>query len=494
MEVAYRKQLDEYLEKIDSVIENGRYKDNWESLSAYPVPTWYKNAKFGVFLHWGVYSVPAYYSEWYPRLMYYKGNPVYWHHKKKYGKDFNYRDFVPMFKAEKFDAEKWVSILKSAGAKYIMPVGEHHDGYKMYDSDLSQWTSVKQAPHCDILGELKKECDKQGVTFATSSHRAEHFWFLNGGRTVGYDNEVLDEKYRDFYGPAHNIHKINNLHNLLKQEHGITPTKEWLEDWLVNSCELIDKYHPETLFFDWWVMNYAFRPYMKKFLAYYYNRSVEWDKEVCVQYKSDAIMYNVGIFDRERGQLAATSPYIWQSETSTAYNSWSYCTTNKFKTASKIAGTFVDVISKNGNFVLNLGPKADGTFCEEEMQILEKLSDWTAKNKEAIWGTQPYKIFGEGKKHGNGSFNEKYNYSRKDYRFTYKTGSIYIFALKPDRTTFKIKSLKYSGDMFAADIKSVEVLGYNQNLHYERNNRCLKIELDSPIETDMPLCFKVSID
>ena len=217
MEVAYRKQLDEYLEKIDSVIENGRYKDNWESLSAYPVPTWYKNAKFGVFLHWGVYSVPAYYSEWYPRLMYYKGNPVYWHHKKKYGKDFNCRDFVPMFKAENFDAEKWVGILKSAGAKYIMPVGEHHDGYKMYDSDLSQWTSVKQAPHCDFLGELRKECDKQGVTFATSSHRAEHFWFLNGGRTVGYDNEVLDEKYRDFYGPAHNIHKINNLHNLLKQ-------------------------------------------------------------------------------------------------------------------------------------------------------------------------------------------------------------------------------------------------------------------------------------
>ena len=143
---------------------------------------------------------------------------------------------------------------------------------------------------------------------------------------------------------------------------------------------------------------------------------------------------------------------------------------------------------------MNLGPKADGTFCEEEMQILEKLSDWTAKNKEAIWGTQPYKIFGEGKKHGNGSFNEKYNYSRNDYRFTYKTGSIYIFALKPDRTTFKIKSLKYSGDMFAADIKNVEVLGYNQNLYYERNNRCLKIELDSPIETDMPLCFKVSID
>ena len=128
------------------------------------------------------------------------------------------------------------------------------------------------------------------------------------------------------------------------------------------------------------------------------------------------------------------------------------------------------------------------------MQILEKLSDWTTKNEEAIWGTQPYKLFGEGKNHGNSSFNEKYNYSHKDYSFTYKTSSKYIFALKPDRETFKIKSLKYSGDMFAADIKNVEVLGYNQNLHYERNNRYLKIELDSPIETDMPQCCKVSID
>lgn len=492
--MTYKEQIQNYLKTIDEVIDNGKFKADWESLALYPIPQWYKDAKFGVFIHWGVYSVPAYFSEWYPRLMYYKGNPVYWHHKRKYGKQFNYREFVPMFKPDKFDAEYWVRLLKNAGAKYIMPVGEHHDAYKMYDSELSEWTSVKQAAKCDFLAEIKAECEKQGVTFATSSHRAEHFWFLNGGRTIGFENEVLDDKYRDFYGEANGVYKSNNLITLLKQEDGITPTKEWLEDWLVNSCELIDKYQPYTLFFDWWVMNHAFRPYMKKFLAYYYNRSLEWGKDVCVQYKSDAIMYNVGVFDRERGQLDATSPYIWQSETSTAYNSWSYCTTNKFKSPNKIAGTLVDVISKNGNFVLNVGPKADGTFCKEEVEILEKMAEWTQKNKEAIWDATPYKQYGEGVNHKNGSFNERYNYSKKDFRFTYKTSNVYVFALRPDQKEFKIKSFRFNHDLFCAKIEKVSILGYDNEVTFEINKKCLTLKPKEKIKTDMPICFKITID
>lgn len=184
---------------------------------------------------------------------------------------------------------------KMTGARYVMPVAEHHDGYKMYDSELSRWTTVKQAMHRDVLGELKRECEKQGVVFAASSHRAEHFWFVNGAKTIGYKNDATDPEYEDLYGPCANVNKRNDLLTLLKQEKGIVPTKEWLTDWLVSSCELIDKYRPATLFFDWWVMNEAFRPYMKKFLAYYYNKSLEWGKEVCVQYKSDAIMYKTVI-------------------------------------------------------------------------------------------------------------------------------------------------------------------------------------------------------
>lgn len=489
------KQMNDYLAKIDEIIENGKYKADWESLSYYPVPQWYKEAKFGVFIHWGVFTVPEYFSEWYPRLMYYKGNPVYYHHKRKYGKSFNYRDFIPMFKAEKFDADSIVKSVKQSGAKFVMPVAEHHDGIKLYDSDLSEWTTRNLPVQRDFIDEYKTACENNGIVFSTSSHRAEHFWFLNGGKTVGFNNETQDEKYRELYGECENVHKRNNLFTLLKQEHGIEPTEEWLKDWLVSSCELIDKYQPSSLFFDWWVSYKAFRPYMKKFLAYYYNRSLEWGKEVCVYYKSDAIMYNCAIFDRERGQLENVSPYIWQGETSTAYNSWSYCTTNRFKTPEIIACNMLDVISKNGCFVLNIGPKADGSICDEEARILNELGRFTKINEEAIWGTQPYKVFGEGKKQKGGSFTEHFSYTAKDYRFTCKTNVVYAFALKPNgKSKFKIKTFGDTMDLFHCVIKKISVLGSDTDVSFKQNKKELTIKLSKKVNDTMPICFKIEVD
>lgn len=489
------KQKKDYLSKIDEVNKQGKYKPDGQSLSEYPVPKWYKEAKFGIFIHWGIYSVPAFFSEWYCRMMYWKGNPTHWHHLRKYGKAFNYRDFIPMFKAEKFNADEWARFIKASGAKFAMPVGEHHDGFKMYNSDLSEWNSVHMGPKRDILGELKEAFEKNGIIFSTSSHRAEHFWFLNGGATVGYKNETQDEEYRELYGECSNVYKRNDLFTMLKQEHGIEPSREWLEDWLVSSCDLIDRYQPASLFFDWWVSYRAFRPYMKKFLAYYYNRSAEWGKEVCVYYKSDAVMYNCAIFDRERGQLENISPYIWQGETSTAYNSWSYCTTNHFKKPEIIACNLLDVISKNGCFVLNLGPKADGTFCLEEKYIISEIGKWTKKNEEAIWGTQPYKVFGEGKKQKGGSFTEHFSYTPNDYRFTCKTGAVYAFALKPKgKSEFRIKTLGDTMDTFHCVIKNISVLGSDVKVNYSQDKKSLTIKTDKKITDSMPVCFKIEVD
>lgn len=489
------KQMQLYLQKIDEVNRNGVYKPDWQSLSKYPVPQWYKDAKFGVFIHWGVFTVPEYFSEWYPRLMYYKGNPVYWHHKRKYGKDFNYRDFIPMFRAERFDADGIVKTVKKSGARFVMPVAEHHDGIKLYDSELTDWTTSRLPVKRDFIAEYKNACENNDIVFSASSHRAEHFWFLNGGRTVGFVNETLFNKYRELYGECKNVHKHNNLFTLLKQEHGIEPDEKWLGDWLVSSCELIDKYQPSSLFFDWWVSYKSFRPYMKKFLAYYYNRSLEWGKEVCVYYKSDAVMYNCAIFDRERGQLENVSPYIWQGETSTAYNSWSYCTTNHFKTPEIIARNMLDVISKNGCFVLNIGPKADGSICDEEMHILNELGRFTKTNAEAIWDTQPYKIFGEGKKQKGGSFNERLSYTSRDYRFTCKTGTVYAFALKPKgKAEFKIKTLADSMDMFHCVIKKISLLGSGAQVNFTQNKKYLTLKLNEKIKDTMPICFKIEVD
>lgn len=487
----YEKEL----ERIENTIRKGKYKDNWESLAEYPVPEWYRQAKFGVFIHWGAYTVPAYFSEWYIRLMYYRQNPVYWHHKRKFGKDYPYTKFIEQFTAPEFDAQKWIELIKKSGAKFVMPVGEHHDGYKMYDSRLTRWTTVKQAMKRDILGELKKECEKQDIIFATSSHRAEHFWFVNGARTIGFDNQALDPQYEDLYGPCVNVNKRNNLITLLFQERGIEPTQEWMQEWLVHSVELIDKYKPATLFFDWWIMHHAFRPYLKKFLAYYYNKSTEWGTEVCVQYKSDAFMYNVGIFDRERGQLEGVSPHIWQSETSTAYNSWSYCTTNKYKSAGDIARVMADVISKNGNFVLNIGPKADGTICAEEERILEELGKWTSDNKDAIWGTVPYKFWGEGSKQAAGSFRERMHYKSGDYRYTYRPCHIYAFALaKRKQKVFRLKKLGLSRDNFHFIIQGVRVLGYSDKVQWKISKKYLELRLEKPLDTKMPVCFEIKVD
>lgn len=488
----------EYLPIIENVIDNGKYKDSIESLSEYPYPQWFQDAKFGIFMHWGVYSVPAFFNEWYLRMMYYKGNPTYWHHILKYGKDFNYKDFIPMFKAESFNAEKMLEFYKKCNVKFIMPVGEHHDGFKMYNSDLSKWNSLKMGPERDILGEFKSASEKTGIEFCTSSHRAEHYWFPNGGRTLPYDNDIKSDKYPDFYGPCFNPYKRNDLVTMMKQEReGMVPTKEWLEDWLASSCELVDRYQPSALFFDWWVSSCeAFVPYTLKFAAYYCNRSVEWGKNVCIFYKSDKLKSDAFVMDCERTQLEEIYPKVWQCETSSSYNSWSYCSTNVFKRVNEIAATLADIISKNGTFCLNLGPKADGTLCKKEIDIMEKLGDWTEKNKEAIWGTHPYKVFGEGKQYKGGLYREKYNFKPSDIRLTAKDNTIYCFALAPSKekdNIYKIKCLGKSAGFLTEKIKWVKLLGYKIDVSYYHGSDYLAIKTAAPIPTDMPVCFKIEL-
>jgi len=174
------------LKKVDSADRQGPFRADWESLQKYEVPQWYKDAKFGIFIHWGVYSVPAFGNEWYPRNMYVQGSPEYKHHLAAYGRqdELGYKDFIPMFKAEHFDPGAWAELFKKSGAKYVVPVAEHHDGFAMYDSGLSDWTAVKMGPHRDTTGELGKAVRAAGLHFGVSSHRVEHNFFLGVGRSI----------------------------------------------------------------------------------------------------------------------------------------------------------------------------------------------------------------------------------------------------------------------------------------------------------------------
>ena len=489
---------EEYLKLIDDTISRGRYKADWQSLSGHKTPDWYYKAKLGIFIHWGVYSVPAYACEWYPRWMYAEGSREYEYHVKNFGnlKDFGYKDFIPMFKGEKFDAGKWTDLFKRAGARFVMPVLEHHDGYAMYDTEFNRWNAAKTGPQRDVASEIKAACEEKGLEFCASTHRAEHYFFMNMGRTT--ESDVNDDNYRDFYGPAYLCPELSGTEVFGSLEDPMSPAKpseEWLNDWLVRTCELIDRYRPSILYFDTWIQNMAFKPYLKKVCAYYYNRAEEWGKEVTINYKHEAFPPTVATFDVERGALTGISPVPWQTDTAIGKKSWGYIKDNEFKSSRQIICDLVDIVSKNGMLLINIGPKSDGTITDEETAVLEELGDWMNVNGEGIYGTVPWKTFGEGEVNNpEGSFrdNDEKNFTSKDFRFTYKNGFIYAFCMRPDSKNILIRSLRLKGERDFG-IESAAVLGNYSLESFSRDENGLSIVLDRVPVSDRPICFKIAL-
>ncbi|MBE7070628.1 MAG: alpha-L-fucosidase [Ruminococcaceae bacterium] len=486
----------EYLKLIDETIANGRYKADWSSLSGHKIPDWYYHAKFGIFIHWGIYSVPAYACEWYPRWMYNPTSHEYEFHKKNFGdpKTFGYKDFIPMFKGENFNAEEWVELFKRAGARYIMPVLEHHDGFAMYDTEFNRWNAAEMGPRKDIAGEIKRACEEKGLVFCASSHRAEHYFFMNMGRSI--DSDVNDEEYRDFYGPAFLCPELSDVKvfDTIADTFSVPPTKEWMEDWLVRTCEIVDRYRPSILYFDTWIHNAAFKPYLKKLCAYYYDRADEWGKEVTINYKHESFPPDVATFDVERGALTGISPLPWQTDTAIGKKSWGYISDNEFKPARQIICDLIDIVSKNGMLLLNVGPKPDGSITDEETEVLEEIGNWMKVNGEGIYGTKPWKQFGEGKTNNEaGSFkdNDEKEFTPDDFRFTYKDGFLYAFCMKPQSKEFLIRSLKIKGS-YDLVLGYVEALGDLTVTAISRDENGLKIVIDKAPATDKPVCFKIS--
>ena len=337
----------------------------------YQIPEWFKDAKFGVFIHWGVYSVPAYGNEWYPRNMYQEGSEVYKHHIETYGPltEFGYKDFIPMFKAEKFDADQWVSLFKESGIKYLVPVAEHHDGFSLYNSVGNKWNAVNMGPKRDIIGELKKASQVQGLHFGLSSHRAENAWFYNGGLKVASD--VQDTAYSSLYGQCLDEPGGQGL----DCPEGAGFNEESKEKWLKHTYELVDLYQPELMWFDWTVGKYPFQSTFYQFMAYYYNNAIDWGKEVVVNTKL-GYGNNIQVFDIERGKSDSILKFPWQTDTSIGKKSWGYIDGEENKTPNHIIDDLVDIVAKNGNLLLNIGPRPDGTITQEQQQVLLKIGDW----------------------------------------------------------------------------------------------------------------------
>jgi len=489
--------VETYLKLIDQVIHEGPYQDNWESLSQHPTPDWYYRGKLGIFIHWGIYSVPAFGNEWYSRNMYNASREEFTHHQMTYGhqKHFGYKDFIPYFKGEKFDPKKWIALFQASGAKFIMPVAEHHDGFAMYDTAFNRWNAVNMGPCRDVLGELKEAAEESGMRLAVSTHRAEHYYFMNLGRS--FDSDVNDDAYADFYGPAVYREEFNaeNMSNTTETPSAIGPTEEWLTDWMVRTCELIDRYQPKVIYFDWWIQNHSFKPYLKKIAAYYYNRAAQWGEEVTMNFKREAFPPGVATFDVERGALTGISPVPWQTCTAIGKESWGYTRNNEFKSSRQIVCDLIDIVSKNGMLLLNVGPRADGTITQEETKVLTDLGKWLEINGEGIYNTVPWKQFGEGQVNAQEGFfmdGDEKAYGPDDFRFTYRGGCVYAFQMRPDGAKVQIRSMAEHG-MYDFLVENVSLMGWDKQLTWQRTYAGLEIEVPSGVNLEFPLCFRIRL-
>ncbi len=464
------------------------FDPSWTSLKKYTIPEWFKDAKFGIFIHWGVYSVPAYggesYGEWYPYNMYRKGTKVYEYHIKHFGPQdkFGYKDFIPLFKGEHFDPVAWAKLFKKAGAKYVVPVAEHHDGFAMYKTSLSKWNAYDMGPKRDVIGELAKAIRSQGMVFGLSSHRAEHWFYFYNGRLIHSD--VNDPKYQDFYGPA--------------QEGGYDfpnhpESTVFLNDWLLRCTELVDRYHPQLFYFDEWIMRPRFVPYLKTFASYYYNHGAQWGKGVVINYKYTAFPKQAAVLDIERGKEIGIRKLAWQSDDSVAYNSWGYVKDMHYKSAQFLINELIDIVSKNGNLLLNVGPKSDGTIPKEQVELLLEIGKWLKINGEAIYGTRPWRIFGEGptKSLGGDHIDRKTPpFTPQDIRFTTKNGKLYAIVMAVPLGATVIHSLP--AGIKGEKVDRISLLGSRAKLKWVQDANGLTIQPVKKYPCKYAVTFKIT--
>ncbi len=394
----------------------------------YEVPEWYRDAKFGIFIHYGVYSVPAFGDEWYGHWMYipntssYGNSDIYTHHLETYGgaKAVGYKDFIPEFLQgishwkESGGPEQWAELFAAAGAKYVVPVGIHHDSYALYDSGIQKTYNSVNGAGVDYLGALKAAVTARGMKFGVSNHFAENDWFFD--EEAGKDTDLTDPAYAELYGV------------------GGGKTKEHVEKWYAISMEIINKYRPDLIYYDFDLVNDAFNTYEDanryKMLSEYYALAKTWEgnEGVVCNYKNGAFTQQEAVLDKEREALGEIRPVAWQTDTSVGAKSWGYVTDETYRTGEEFISALIDIVSKNGNLLLNVSPMADGTIPPESRKILETIGAWLASYGDAIYATRPWSVYGEGDAANQG---DSYVYTGRDIRFTKsKDGSrLYISAL-----------------------------------------------------------------
>jgi alpha-L-fucosidase len=513
---AFAPQRARVLSALTSTTAAGPFRPDWDSLATYRVPDWFRDAKFGIFVHWGVFSVPAFGSEWYSRNMYLppdsdpgaaSTDPAaassdpgaastdpdhdYAHHLATFGPQatFGYKDFIPRFRMERFDPAAWATLFRRAGARYVVPVAEHHDGFALYASHLTEWNAVAMGPHRDLFGDLATAVRAQGMKLGASSHRAEHDWFFDGGRTFASD--VNDPRFAGLYGPAQQ-RRLESTDDAAVGKDFTYVSTAFREDWLARTAEIVQLYHPDLLYFDWWVGSPDFRETERTFAAFYYDYAAQHHQPVVMNYKFNNMRDGSGVLDVERGELPGIRQEPWQTDTSLSNQSWGYIDNDTYKQPEPLIHELIDVVSKNGNLLLNIGPRSDGTIPEAAQQTLLAIGAWLDTNGEAIYATRPWTRFGEGPTLvPSGSFEEKdlKPFTPADFRFTTRDGFLYAIELGwPTTREAVIHSLPST-----TPVDSVTLLGNPQPLTWHQASDGLHIDLPAAPIGKYAFTFKIKL-
>ncbi len=482
--------------RADWPIEQGRFGSDWDSLRQYRCPEWFRDAKLGFWAVWGPECVPEQ-GDWYARNMYIEGHPQYEYHVKTYGHPtkFGYKDLIPLWKAERWDPDHLMGLYKAAGAKYFCVIANHHDNFDCWNSKFHRWNSVNMGPKKDITAIWAECARRMGLRFGVTEHLGASWdwWLYNKGADkkgplAGVPYDGTDANYEDLYLPAH------------ERSGRWYPDKapeQWQRRWFDRIKDLIDSYHPDLLYSDGGI---PFFDVGRRLVAHFYNANAKWHGgklEAVYNCKAGSPEYyqeGTCVQDIERGVLDSIHPLPWQTDT--CVGDWYYKRDIQYKTATNVITMLADIVSKNGNLLLNIPPRADGTLDEQELSIVRQMAAWMDVNAESIFGTRPWIVYGEGPTRVSGGYFGERNqkpYTAQDIRFTAKGATLYAIALAwPETGSVAIRCLGTGAGLYKREIGEVRLLGHAAPLRCRREQHALVVELPEKKPCEHAFALKIA--